>query len=102
MRNLTHEFFDFSQVIVDDVENILKSETYVYFTKMYQLKVESVRDVGKGGNKRVVLSSSVGTIERNLCTFTLTKRQWWLKSGQPTGYLFCLWYGWFTHFSIHV
>lgn len=79
MRNLTHEFFDFSQVIVDDVENILKSETYVYFTKMYQLKVESVRDVGKGGNKRVVLSSSVGTIERNLCTFTLTKRQWWSR-----------------------
>ena len=93
-----HEFFDFPDLLDADkvgggwgvppptvenilnVENILKSETYVYFTKLYQLKVESVKTVGKKYEKRVVLSSSVGSIERNFSTFTLTKRQWWSRA----------------------
>ena len=78
--NVNDEFFNYDATAVDEVENILKSEMYVYFTKMYQLKVESVRNISNSSDKRVVLSSSVGNIERNLATFTLTKRVWWNRA----------------------
>lgn len=81
--DLTSEFFDLSEFVTLDVlkvESILKGETYAYFTNEYQLKVEDVKTVGKWCDKRVVLSSTVGSIERNLCTFTLNKVHWWSRA----------------------
>jgi len=79
-NNLNDMFFNYEDTAVDKVDNILKSKTYVYFTKMYQLKVDSVRNISNSCDKRVVLSSSVGNIERNLATFTLTKMMWWMRA----------------------